>query len=95
MVLERGLPCEVAVGPFQQSVGEAGSEFALGELPVFCMEGGVVVPDPSAVVRSMWSLSCTVGSPAGSAVARSCASSTMTIFRESDAVDPVDERKCE
>ena len=40
VALERGLPCEVAVCSSQQAVGDSGSDVALGEIAVFCMEGG-------------------------------------------------------
>ena len=51
VALERGLPCEVAVEPSQQAVGDHGNDVALVEVAVFGMDGGAVRPVQLCVCR--------------------------------------------
>ena len=53
VALERGLPCEVAVGTSQQAVGDPGNDVALGEVAVFGMDGGAVRPVKLCVRRGI------------------------------------------
>ena len=56
VALERGLPCEVAVGLSQQTVGDSGSDVALGEVAVFlALEKLSLTPNSPPSLRTLLS----------------------------------------
>ena len=94
VAVERGLPCDAAVGLSQQVVGDSGIDVALGEGSCLRHDEGRCSSGSKcsfAFAAVFVPLSRPVSSSAGAALAESCASSVVKIVGESVAVEPVDE----